>query len=253
MSSAPASHESGAQHANMIGPRHIAIIMDGNGRWAKQRGLPRTAGHERGVEALRRTVEAAGDLNVDYLTVFSFSTENWRRPPTEINALFSLLKAYVKRDLARLTREGVRVRILGNRLGVPEDVAELIEKAETQTAHNTSRFLNIAFNYGGREEITRTAKAIATRLQAGEISVDQIDEALITDTLDTRGIPDPDVVIRTSGEYRLSNFLLWQAAYAELIFTDVLWPDFGKDDLEAAISAFRKRDRRYGAAPSEAH
>lgn len=253
MSSVPASNESGVKYANTSGPRHIAIIMDGNGRWAQQRGLPRTAGHERGVEALRRTVEAAGDLNVDYLTVFSFSTENWRRPASEINALFGLLKAYVKRDLARLTREGVRVRVLGNRVGVPDDVAELIEKAESQTSHNTRRFLNIAFNYGGREEITRAAKTIALRLKAGDISADQIDEALITDTLDSRGIPDPDVVIRTSGEYRLSNFLLWQAAYAELIFTDVLWPDFGKTDLEAAIGAFRKRDRRYGAAASEAH
>lgn len=251
MSSVPASNESGVQHANTNGPRHIAIIMDGNGRWAQQRGLPRTAGHERGVEALRRTVEAAGDLSVEYLTVFSFSTENWRRPASEISALFGLLKAYVKRDLERLTREGVRVRVLGNRVGVPDDVAELIEKAESQTAHNTARFLNIAFNYGGREEITRAAKVIASRLQAGDISADQIDEALITDTLDSRGIPDPDVVIRTSGEYRLSNFLLWQAAYAELIFTDVLWPDFRKADLEAAICVFRKRDRRYGAAASE--
>lgn len=252
MSAAPASDVSGHSSVSSHDPQHVAIIMDGNGRWAKKRGLPRSAGHERGVEALRRTVEAAGDLGLTYLTVFSFSTENWRRPASEINALFGLLKAYVKRDLNRLAEEGIRVRVLGNRNGVPEDVGALIDKAEQQTAGNSKRFLNIAFNYGGREEILRAMMRLAARVQAGELTSQEISETVMSNALDTSGMPDPDLLIRTSGEYRLSNFLLWQAAYAELVFTDVLWPDFGRDELEAAIETYRKRERRYGAVSPEA-
>lgn len=227
-------------------PQHVAIIMDGNGRWAKARGLPRTVGHERGVEALRRTVEAAGDLGIRYLTVFSFSTENWRRPAAEVNTLFALLKAYVQRDLARLKEDGVRVRVIGQRAGLPPDIAELVDRAERETAANSKFHLTIAFNYGSRNEILRAATAYARALAAGEVTADLTDEAFET-YLDTRDLPDPDLLIRTSGEYRISNFLLWQAAYAELLFVDVQWPDFNRDHLESAISRYHERERRFGA------
>jgi undecaprenyl diphosphate synthase len=227
-------------------PQHVAIIMDGNGRWAKAKGLPRTAGHERGVEALRRTVEAAGDLGIRYLTVFSFSTENWRRPAAEVNTLFALLKAYVQRDLARLKQDGVRVRVIGQRAGLPLDIAELVDRAESETAENSKFHLTIAFNYGARNEILRAASAYARAVAAGEVSGDLTDDAFEA-YLDTRDLPDPDLLIRTSGEYRISNFLLWQAAYAELLFVDVLWPDFNRAHLESAISRFHERERRFGA------
>lgn len=248
---APASEGAGAQ--GLPGPQHVAIIMDGNGRWAKARGLPRAAGHERGVEALRRTVEAAPELGIRYLTVFSFSTENWRRPAAEVSALFGLLKAYVQRDLGRLKREGVRIRVIGRRQGLPTDIAELVDKAERETAENSDFYLNIAFNYGGREEILRAAQKLTAAIQNGELEAEEIDETAFAKFLDTDGIPDPDLLIRTSGEYRLSNFLLWQAAYAELIFTDVLWSDFDKSSLEQAIADFRNRERRFGAVTSEPH
>ena len=247
---APASEGAGAQ--GLPGPQHVAIIMDGNGRWAKARGLPRAAGHERGVEALRRTVEAAPELGIRYLTVFSFSTENWRRPAAEVTALFGLLKAYVQRDLGRLKREGVCIRVIGRREGLPEDIAALVDKAERETAQNSDFYLNIAFNYGGREEIIRAARKLAAVIEAGEVSADAVDEAAFARFLDTDGIPDPDLMIRTSGEYRLSNFLLWQAAYSELVFTDVLWPDFDKSTLQQAIAEFRSRERRFGAVTPEA-
>jgi undecaprenyl diphosphate synthase len=227
-------------------PRHVAIIMDGNGRWAKAKGLPRTAGHERGVEALRRTVEAAGDLGIRYLTVFSFSTENWRRPPAEVNTLFALLKAYVQRDLARLKQDGVRIRVIGQRAGLPPDIAELVDRAEAETETNSKFHLTIAFNYGSRNEILRAAAAYAQAIAAGEIS-GELTEAGFEAFLDTRGLPDPDLVIRTSGEHRISNFLLWQAAYAELLFVDVMWPDFNRAHLESAISRYHERERRFGA------
>jgi undecaprenyl diphosphate synthase len=227
-------------------PQHVAIIMDGNGRWAKAKGLPRTAGHERGVEALRRTVEAAGDLGIRYLTVFSFSTENWRRPAAEVNTLFALLKAYVQRDLARLKQDGVRVRVIGQRAGLPPDIAELVDRAESETAGNSKFHLTIAFNYGARNEILRAASAYARAVAAGEVSGELTDDAFEA-YLDTRDLPDPDLLIRTSGEYRISNFLLWQAAYAELLFVDVLWPDFNRAHLESAISRFHERERRFGA------
>jgi len=220
--------------------------MDGNGRWAEARGLPRTAGHERGVEALRRTVEAAGDLGIRYMTVFSFSTENWRRPAAEVSTLFALLKAYVQRDLSRLKQDGVRVRVIGQREGLPPDIAELVDRAERETESNSKFHLTIAFNYGARNEILRAAAAYARALAAGEVSGDLNDKGF-EQFLDTRDLPDPDLVIRTSGEYRISNFLLWQAAYAELLFVDVLWPDFNKSHLESAISRYHERERRFGA------
>ncbi|MFN7178653.1 isoprenyl transferase [Hyphomonas sp.] len=237
------SHASGGEPP---APQHVAIIMDGNGRWAKARGLPRTAGHERGVEALRRTVEAAGDLGIKYLTVFSFSTENWRRPAAEVNVLFGLLKAYVQRDLQRLKHEGVRVRIIGQREGLPPDIAELVGRAERETAGNSAFHLTIAFNYGSRNEILRAAEAYARSLrEAGDTG--PLTEEMFSSFLDTSGLPDPDLMIRTSGEYRISNFLLWQAAYAELLFMDVLWPDFGRAHLEGAIAKYHERERRFGA------
>ncbi|PZO55476.1 MAG: isoprenyl transferase [Alphaproteobacteria bacterium] len=232
-------------------PRHVAIIMDGNGRWAKQRSRPRTFGHSEGVEALRRTVEAAGDLGVEYLTVFGFSTENWRRPAEEVNALFDLLRLYVARDLDKLAREGVRVRIIGEREGLQGDIAEIIANAEAKTRHNDKLNLIIAFNYGGQDEIARAARRIATDVAAGKLKAEDIDPDRFATYLDTAGIPAPDMLIRTSGELRLSNFMLWQAAYAELIFVDVLWPDFGKPSLEAAIEAYQRRERRYGGTDPE--
>ena len=233
-------------------PDHIAIIMDGNGRWAKARGFPRAVGHERGVEALRRTVEAAQDIGLRNLTVYSFSTENWRRPVAEVNALFGLLKAYVKRDLNRLASEGVRIRILGTREGLPEDILELVDRAEARTAKNSAFNLCIAFNYGGREEIVRAAQKLAKDVADGRIAASEITEDRFTSALDTDGIPDPDIMIRTSGEFRLSNFLNWQAAYAELVFMDVLWPDFGKSHLLEAIEIYRSRERRFGGLASGA-
>ena len=247
-----ASEAATSSAAPQPGPRHVAIIMDGNGRWANQRGLPRAAGHERGVEALRRTVEAAPDLGITHLTVFSFSTENWRRPAAEVSALFGLLKAYVQRDLGRLTREGVQIRVIGSRDRLPADVSALVEKAERETKHNSDFFLTIAFNYGGREGIARAARLIAERVASGELQPAEVTESLIERHIDTAGLPDPDLLIRTSGELRLSNFLLWQGAYSELVFMDVLWPDFGKPQLEAAIKSYQERERRYGAVTPQA-
>lgn len=221
--------------------------MDGNGRWAKSRGLPRSAGHARGVEALRRTVDAAGRMGVKYLTVFSFSTENWRRPAAEVSALFSLLRSYVKRDLNRLKREGVRIRIIGTREGLPDDISELIEKAERETLVNDRAHLTIAFNYGGREEILRAARKLATEVAAGKLAPEDIDEARFEGALETYQLPAPDLLIRTSGESRISNFLLWQVAYSEIAILDVLWPDFDVHHLQQALNDFARRERRFGA------
>lgn len=247
MARSPSSRETASAATDSAAvPQHVAIIMDGNGRWATARHLPRTAGHERGVEALRRTVEAAGDLGIRYLTVFSFSTENWRRPAAEVNTLFGLLKAYVQRDLNRLKGEGVRIRIIGQREGLPADIAKLVVKAEQETASNTKFNLTIAFNYGARDEILRAAKSLARAISSGEV-VGDVSDARFAEYLDTRELPDPDLLIRTSGEYRISNFLLWQAAYSELLFFDVLWPDFDREHLEEAVRCYRERERRYGA------
>ena len=229
-------------------PRHIAIIMDGNGRWARQRARPRTFGHAEGVEALRRTVEAAGDLGVRYLTVFGFSTENWRRPIEEVNALFDLLRLYVARDLDRLAREGVRVRVIGERENLQKDILEIIDRAETRTAANDKLNLTIAFNYGGQDEIARAARRAAEEVKAGTLAPADINPDTFERYLDTTDLPPPDLLIRTSGELRLSNFMLWQAAYAELVFVDCLWPDFDKAALQEAIETYRGRERRYGGS-----
>lgn len=242
----PVSDPDGGGRDPAAYPQHVAIIMDGNGRWAAARNLPRSIGHERGVEALRKTVEAAQGMGLTHLTVYSFSTENWRRPVSEVNALFGLLKAYVKRDLARLHKEGVRVRVLGTRLGLPEDIRELVDRAETTTRDNTAFNLCIAFNYGGREEILRAARGAAQAIQSGDLSSDDLTEERFADFLDTAGVPDPDLIVRTSGEYRLSNFLIWQSAYSELVFMDVLWPDFRGEHLQQAIDIFMGRERRFG-------
>ncbi len=237
--------------APAVQPRHVAIIMDGNGRWARLRNRPRTFGHTEGVEALRRTVEAAGDVGVEYLTVFGFSTENWRRPAEEVNALFDLLRLYVARDLDKLVREGVRVRVIGERSGLQKDIAGIIEDAEARTRHNDKLNLSIAFNYGGQDEIARAARRLADDVAAGKLKAADIDAKIFSAYLDTDDLPPPDMLIRTSGEFRLSNFMLWQSAYAELVFLDVLWPDFGKDALMQAIGIYRGRERRYGGTPPE--
>lgn len=220
--------------------------MDGNGRWAKARGMPRAIGHERGVEALRKTVEAAQKLPLHYLTVYSFSTENWTRPKAEINALFGLLKSYVKKDLARLKREGVQIRVLGSRQGLPKDIKDLIIKAEAETAANSEFVLCIAFNYGGREDILQAVRQLANAVRAGKIDATEIDDARLAASLYTAGIPDPDLLIRTSNEFRTSNFLLWQCAYTEFVFMDVLWPDFDGNHLCQAIETYQSRERRFG-------
>lgn len=227
-------------------PQHVAIIMDGNGRWAKARGRPRSFGHAEGVEALRRTVEAAGELGVRYLTVFGFSTENWRRPAEEVNALFDLLRLYVARDLEKLAKEGVRVRVIGARAGLQGDIAAIVENAEARTRGNDRLNLTIAFNYGGRDEIVRAARRLAEAAAAGEIDPAKIDESAFGGVLDTAELPPPDLLIRTSGEFRLSNFMLWQSAYAELVFMDVLWPDFDRNALSEAILVYQRRERRFG-------
>jgi undecaprenyl diphosphate synthase len=230
--------------------RHVAIIMDGNGRWAARRGLPRIEGHRRGVEALRRIVKAAIELNIAYLTIYSFSSENWRRPAQEVGDLFGLLRIFVRRDLADLHTRSVRVRFIGSREGLPADIGDLLSEAENLTRDNDGLTLVVAFNYGARQEILGAARALAAAAAGGRIEPGAIDEASFERVLDTRGIPDPDLLIRTSGEQRLSNFLLWQLAYAELVFTPVLWPDFDRAALEAAITEFRSRVRRFGGLGS---
>jgi undecaprenyl diphosphate synthase len=233
------------------GPLHVAIIMDGNGRWAKQRGLPRTFGHREGVKALKRTVEAAPDLGVTALTVFGFSTENWRRPMAEVSELMSLLKAYVESDLDRLVREGVRVRVIGRRTGLKPDILEIIDRAERRTAHNSRFLLQVAFNYGGRADIADAARRFAEEVEQGRARAADLDEALFEQQLSTADTPAPDLIVRTSGEQRISNFLLWECAYAELVFQDVYWPDYGPEHLKAAIAEYRARERRYGGAASD--
>jgi undecaprenyl diphosphate synthase len=225
----------------------VAIVMDGNGRWAKQRGLPRTVGHRAGVEALKRTVAAAPDLNIGWLTVFGFSTENWSRPAAEVAELMALPKRYFESDIVRLERDGVRVRVIGRREGLSAELVRLIEDAQARTACNDRFFLNIAFNYGGQADIVDAARRFAEDVAAGRARPGELDEALFARKLATADVPPPDVIIRPSGEQRLSNFLLWEAAYAELVFQDVLWPDYGAEHLKAALRAFAGRERRYGA------
>ncbi|AGH98080.1 isoprenyl transferase [Micavibrio aeruginosavorus] len=232
-------------------PRHIAIIMDGNGRWATQRGLPRTAGHQRGVESVKRVVEAAVELGVEYLTLFGFSTENWSRPVDEVRELMRLLRMYLRAETAELHRNNIRLKVIGRREELEPDIVKMIEQAENLTANNTAITVMIALNYGGRQDIlcaaTQMARAMAE--QGIEPTYESAEEYL-PQFLSTAGAPDPDILIRTSGERRISNFLLWQCAYSELFYCDTLWPDFSKVDLEAAIADFKSRDRRFGGVKS---
>jgi undecaprenyl diphosphate synthase len=229
-------------------PRHIAIIMDGNGRWAKARGLPRIAGHRRGAEAARRAVIAAAELGVPYLTLFGFSSENWKRPSSEVQDLMGLLRHYLRGEIAELHRNGVRLKVIGDLGTLDPDIISLIGHAEAMTRNNSRIILTIALSYGGRAEIVTAVRAIAREVLAGNLAADVIDEECFARHLFTAELPDPDLVIRTSGEQRISNFLLWQSAYSELVFTKTLWPDFSKSDLQQAIDEFCGRERRYGAA-----
>jgi len=227
-------------------PRHVAIIMDGNGRWAAARGLPRGEGHRRGVEALRRTIRAAGELGIEIITIFSFSAENWARPPDEIRELMGLLRRFIRNDLAELHKSGVRVRIIGEREGLDPDIGRLLTEAEELTKGNDKLTLVVAFNYGARQEIARAARRIAEDVAKGRLTPADVSMDMIGRFLDAPDIPDPDLIIRTSGEQRLSNFLLWQSAYSELVFLPVNWPDFDRATLEAAIREYRQRERRFG-------
>jgi undecaprenyl diphosphate synthase len=219
-------------------PRHVAIIMDGNGRWAKKRHLPRVAGHRAGVEAVRRTVRAAGDLGLEALTLYAFSSENWKRPEDEVNDLMGMMKRFIVSDLEDFAEAGVRLHVIGNWRAMAPDVVELVERAITRTSVNSGTTLAVALNYGAQDELVRAAQAAASE---GTITADAIERHL-----DTAPMPPLDLLIRTSGEVRLSNFLLWQSAYAEMLFTDTLWPDFGEADLAAAMAEFARRERRYG-------
>jgi undecaprenyl diphosphate synthase len=238
--------------ATAAAPRHVAIIMDGNGRWAEARGLPRGEGHRRGVEALRRTVRAAGELGIGILTIFSFSAENWSRPQAEIRDLMGLLRLFVRNDLADLHRNNVRVRVIGERDDLAADIRALVEEAETLTRENTGLTVVVAFNYGSRQEIARAAQLLALEVRDGRLAPEQVTAERLGAALDTAALPDPDLIIRTSGEQRLSNFLLWQAAYSELVFVPMYWPDFDRAALEAAIDEYHRRERRFGGLVARA-
>ncbi len=227
-------------------PRHVAIIMDGNGRWAAGRGLPRGLGHRQGVEAVREAVRNAGEFGIEFLTLYAFSSENWRRPQSEVNDLMGLLKMFIRRDLAELHAADVRIRIIGARDGLKGDILNLLEEAEQTTRGNSGLVLCIAFNYGSRNEIVRAAQKIATLVAEGTLAPDAIDENMFEAELDTAGIPDPELIIRTSGESRLSNFLLWQAAYSEFVFIDAFWPDFDRALFFSALDEYGRRQRRFG-------
>jgi undecaprenyl diphosphate synthase len=233
-------------------PTHVAIIMDGNGRWAAGRGLPRIEGHRRGIEAIRRAVRTAGDVGIRYLTLYSFSSENWRRPAQEVADLMGLLKRFVRHDLADLHAHNVRVRIIGEREGLSPDIRSLLQEAEELTCGNDGMNLVIAFNYGGRQEIIRAMRNLAERVKAGTLEPGEIDMEAVEAALDTRGIPDPDLVIRTSGEQRVSNFLTWQTAYSEFVFLPDFWPDFNEATFMTAIDEYRRRDRRFGGLNAQA-
>lgn len=242
MSSAPASAEAGGASV----PRHVAIIMDGNGRWAKARGLPRAAGHRQGAEAARKVLRAAGEAGVECLTLYAFSSENWRRPEEEISDLMRLLRLYIGRELNSLDKEGIRLKIIGDHSAFEPATAKMVDEAVAKTAGNSRMTLAIALNYGSRTELVKAAQRLAARAAAGEIAPEAIDEAMVEAALDTADLPPLDLLIRTSGEQRLSNFLLWQSAYAELLFVDTLWPDFDGAALRNAMAEFSSRERRYG-------
>lgn len=229
-------------------PRHVAIIMDGNGRWAKARGLPRNLGHRQGIDTVRDVVRACRNLHIEYLTLYAFSSENWKRPETEVAGLMDLLRLFIRRELDDLWRNGVCIRMIGDRSKLAPDIVKLIADAEAKTRDNRTLTLTIALSYGGQDEIVAAARRIAEQVAAGKLQPSEITAQVVENNLETAGIPDPDLVIRTSGEQRLSNFLLWQTAYSELIFTDKLWPDFTAQDLADAVTEFQRRDRRYGAS-----
>lgn len=229
-------------------PRHIAIIMDGNGRWAKARGLPRNLGHRQGIDTVRDVVRACRNLRIEYLTLYAFSSENWKRPETEVAGLMDLLRLFIRRELDDLWRNGVRIHMIGDRSKLAPDIVQLIADAENKTRDNRTLTLTIALSYGGQDEIVTATRRIAEQVAAGKLQPSEITAQVVENNLETAGIPDPDLVIRTSGEQRLSNFLLWQTAYSELIFIDKLWPDFSADDLAGAVAEFQRRERRYGAS-----
>jgi undecaprenyl diphosphate synthase len=229
-------------------PLHVAVIMDGNGRWAQARGLPRASGHRRGADAVREIVRAAGELGISYLTLFGFSSENWKRSSSEIDDLMGLLRRYLQGEIAELHSAGVRLRVIGERERLPADIVSLIENAERTTRGNVRLNLTVALSYGGRADILRAARTLASEAAAGRLDPAQIDERVFERYLSTAGLPDPDLLIRTSGEQRISNFLLWQCAYAEFVFIDRLWPDFDKSAFEEALREYHSRERRYGAA-----
>jgi len=227
-------------------PVHVAIIMDGNGRWAKKRGLPRTAGHAQGARVVEQILEDADHMGIRYLTVYAFSTENWSRPDSEVKALMNLLRTYMKTSLAKCARNNVRIRVIGDKSRLDSDLQASIANLEKETASNTGIGFQIAINYGSRDEIVRAVRKAAQKVKNSEMDPEDITIDMISDELDTAGIPDPDLLIRTGGEERISNFLLWQTAYSELYFCDAAWPDFNKAELEKAIDAFNNRERRYG-------
>jgi undecaprenyl diphosphate synthase len=231
-------------------PRHVAIIMDGNGRWAKKRHLPREAGHYAGMKAVRETVRAASDMGLEHLTLFAFSSENWKRPKTEVGALMGLFRTYFRSDMDEIVDRNVKLRIIGHRGRAASDILQMIQDAESRSAKNTGMNLTFAFDYGGQEEIAAAAQELARAAREGRLDPETITPELFAARLFTSGLPEPDLVIRTSGEHRLSNFLLWQSAYAELLFLDTLWPDFDRAVLEAALAQFTARERRFGALDS---
>lgn len=228
-------------------PQHVAIIMDGNGRWAQARGMSRTEGHRRGADAARKTIEAIKEIGIPFVTIFAFSSENWNRPDAEVGDLMDLMRHYLRKETAELHKTGARLRVIGQRDRLPRDVQDMIQKAEDLTRDNTQLTVQIALSYGGRDDIVTAARRIAKLVKQSDLEADAIDETVFSNYLMTAGVPDPDLLIRTSGEARISNFLLWQCAYAEFYFTETLWPDFGKDDVLKAIQSFQKRNRRFGA------
>ncbi len=242
MALAPAFDDPGAV------PTHVAIIMDGNGRWARARGLPRIAGHKRGAEAVRSTVRACSDLGISYLTIYAFSSENWKRPASEVDDLMGLLRLYIRRELADLRREGVRIRFIGDRNRLDVDINRLISESEQSTKDNKGLIFTVALNYGGRQEILEAARVFAQNVRDGKHEPGDMNEPLFESLLQSKDLPDPDLLIRTSGEQRLSNFLLWQSAYTEFLFTSTLWPDFKREHLEQAVHEYQRRERRYGGS-----
>lgn len=245
--SAPALQQATPATGATALPAHVAIIMDGNRRWARARGQPPVFGHRRGADAVRRAVEACGHMGVRYLTLFAFSSENWQRPQIEVNELMGLLRFYLRKEIAHLHKNEIRLRVIGDRSRLDRDILELIENAEQLTAGHRNLELIVALNYGARDEIVRAAQRLAAAAVRGEVAPDAIDHGHFAAALDTTGVPDPDLLIRTSGEQRISNFLLWQLAYTELVFLDVYWPDFAEEHLRQAVEEYGRRERRYGA------